>query len=124
MTMYKWCFLAFVILLALCVSGCFGKKYTYSDITEGRNEKVAGVSCLSYEDSENDCDRMQRWLLEGEYRTFKGSLGSTSQRTFSFQDIEGNTLYTVIDVGNQNVIQVEIEGRLRTYQRRDRTDDE
>ena len=115
--MQKWWFMAMAILLAICVSGCAGKKYLYRDITEGRQEEVDSVKCLSYEASEEECEKIENWLLAGEYHLYKGSLGSTRQRRFAFLDAEGNTLYTVTDVGNQNLIQVEIEGRSKTYQR-------
>lgn len=86
-----------------------GKQYDFDEIT---NHKL--------EDSDFDFDSnigIRIYLDACKFKEYKGSLGNTSRKTYDFYSKNGKILFSVTDVGNNDIYIVEIDNKKHIYQK-------
>ena len=86
----------------------------FTTITAGRMEQVAFIK----DDLGKQID-LQTFIDEFKPRSFKvykGKLGSTAHRNYFFYDSYEKLLFEMADIGNRNIIQINMDNNVVTYQ--------
>lgn len=83
------------------------KEYDFNEITNYRLEDAdfdSNIGIRNYLD----------WCI---FKEYKGSLGNTSRKTYDFYSKNGKILFSVTDVGNNDIYIIEIDNKKHIYQK-------
>jgi rRNA maturation protein Rpf1 len=67
--------------------------------------------------SDEDFDKQLGYYKNASYRLYVGDTGSTARYTMDFCDKDDKVLFTITDLGNRDLIVVEINGSRIVYQK-------
>lgn len=110
----KW--LGLAIICSIIITGILEVKRNqhldFNSITGRRAEDVVVVQGPQNENG-------TKWLSSLKKQSFvvyTGELGNTARRRYVMYDAHRNEIFAVTDVGNRNLVIVEIDGKEKVYQ--------
>lgn len=110
----KW--LGLVILCGIVIIGILeikrNQRFDFDSVTDGRAEDVVTVQGPKNEDATKWLD----FLKKQSFIVCRGELGNTARQRYVMYDAYRNEIFAVTDVGNRNLIIIEIDGKEKVYQ--------
>lgn len=90
---------------------------TFNNINGGQTDRIAKVaSDWKRPDNDEAIERVSAFK-KAKYTAYRGGLGSTAHETFTFYDEKDKELFRLTDVGNRNIIMIQLpDGTKRLYQ--------
>lgn len=89
------------------------QKFDFNSITDNRLKDVDVIE----PSQDTDGVELFNFLKDQKFILYRGKLGNTARRHYVMYNSNRDRLFSVTDVGNQNIIVIEIEGKEETYQR-------
>ena len=106
-----------VVLCCVITIGIFmakrNQKYDFDSITDNRLRDVDVI------EPSQDTDGI-KWvnsLKNQKFVLYRGKLGNTARRHYVMYNSNHDRLFAITDVGNQNIVIIEIGGKEKAYQR-------
>ena len=91
-----------VVLIVIIFNGSNGQ--TIEKILKINLDDIAYIKTNSNEDDNYDVDLFIKEYRNKKYKKFDGSKGSTTNLRYICYDNDNQILFTLVDVGNQNLI--------------------
>lgn len=88
------------------------KKIT-SIINQKTLDRVSYVTCSNH--SEVSAFAMLADFDESRFKPYEGDLGNTAHISFTFMDANNNILFTYTELGNNNLVEFKINGKINYY---------
>ncbi len=109
------CIIFIVIILGITIYFFYNRPVTLSQITNIDFGQISYVT-LSYEDGNKYEEFVQTYQNVKFKKKNLSNYGSTASRTYTVYDKENNFLFEVVELGNRNLILVQINGEKQLYQ--------
>ncbi|MBQ2639384.1 MAG: hypothetical protein IJF92_01275 [Bacilli bacterium] len=95
-----------VIMICLCLVGCSKSTMTIAEITDIDFNKISYIKVGgALNQNENyDVERFIDEYKDLKYKKISGEYGNTAHKYFVCYDADNNTLFTIVEIGNQNKV--------------------
>lgn len=114
----KWIFVGITIFVIISiVIGIIvlvnqPKKIT-SIINQKTLNRVSYVTCSNH--NEVSASAMLADFNESRFKPYSGDIGNTAHLNFTFMDTNNNILFTYTELGNNNLVEFRINGKINYY---------
>lgn len=93
------------------------KPQTFNNINGGQTDRIAKVASDWKRRDNDETLELVSVFEKAKYTSYRGELGSTACETFTFYDEKNKELFRLTDVGNRNIVIVQLpDGSRHLYQ--------
>lgn len=104
------CFIASMVIWAVKRN----QKFDINAITDHRAKDVAVIKPSQYA---QEGEKWLQSLKDQQFISYHGKLGNTARRRYVMYNLDQEKLFSITDVGNRDIIIIEMEGKEKIYQR-------